>query len=198
MSNEYNQSITKILNKLKDGDESAVGALWDAYFGRLSDVARQCMNNMPRRTHDEEDVLVSVFISLWEGSGKHRWDELKDRNDLWRMLLKITHDKIVDRKRHATRQKRYTRSNGLSQSDELADLARIASDEPSPEFLFAMSEELNLLLDRLDSLRINALRSIVTLRLEGFTNREIAERIGITMRTVQRKLVLIQDQWNRI
>jgi hypothetical protein len=135
MSNDYEQSITRFLNNLKAGDQSAIGPLWDVYFRRLTEVARQWMNNMPRRAHDEEDVLVSVFYKLWEGTSKHRWDELKDRNDLWRMLLKITHDKIVDSKRYGTRQKRHSSSNGITKADELDDLTQIASDEPSPELL---------------------------------------------------------------
>ena len=195
MSNEYEQSITRFLNKLKAGEQSAVGALWDVYFRRLTEVARQWMNNMPRRTQDEEDVLVSVFYNLWEGTNKHRWDGLKDRNDLWRMLLKITRDKIVDRKRYGTRQKRHAPGKPITKADELDDLAQIASDEPSPELLHAMCEELSLLLDRLDALKINALRAIVILRLEGYTNKEIAEHIGITLRSVQRKLLIIRKQW---
>jgi DNA-directed RNA polymerase specialized sigma24 family protein len=58
-----------------------------------------------------------------------------------------------------------------------------------------MCEELSLLLERLDALNIHALRAIVVLRLEGYTNREIAEHIGITSRSVQRKLLIIHKQW---
>ena len=33
-------------------------------------------------------------------------------------------------------------------------------------------------------------------KLDGWTNTEIAERLDISVRTVQRKLDLIRDRWN--
>jgi DNA-directed RNA polymerase specialized sigma24 family protein len=31
--------------------------------------------------------------------------------------------------------------------------------------------------------------------MEGYTNREIADRIGLSLATVERKLALIRDAW---
>jgi DNA-directed RNA polymerase specialized sigma24 family protein len=48
------------------------------------------------------------------------------------------------------------------------------------------------LLDRLDP----ALRQIAQLRLDGYTNIEIATRLGCALRTVERRLELIRRIWN--
>jgi len=53
------------------------------------------------------------------------------------------------------------------------------------------SEEL---LDQLDS----ELREFALLRLLGFRNREIADRLGCTERKVERKLNLIRLKWESV
>jgi DNA-directed RNA polymerase specialized sigma24 family protein len=40
------------------------------------------------------------------------------------------------------------------------------------------------------------LRAIARLKLEGFTNPEIAERLGVVERTVERRLNRIRRQWS--
>jgi DNA-directed RNA polymerase specialized sigma24 family protein len=41
----------------------------------------------------------------------------------------------------------------------------------------------------------DSLRQIARLKLEGYTNEEIAERLGIVERTVERRLNRIRRQW---
>ena len=42
-----------------------------------------------------------------------------------------------------------------------------------------------------------SLEKIVLMKLEGFTNEEIAEQLGCVTRTVERKLERIREKWNR-
>ena len=48
---------------------------------------------------------------------------------------------------------------------------------------------------RLDGLRDDSLRRIALLRMEGYTNEEIAERLGCGLRSVSRKIDLIRRTW---
>ena len=57
-----------------------------------------------------------------------------------------------------------------------------------------MNEECELLLGRLDD---PALRTTALLKLEGYANEEIADRLGCTVRTVERKLARIRETWSR-
>jgi len=41
------------------------------------------------------------------------------------------------------------------------------------------------------------LREIAVGRLEGYTARELAARIGVTERTIQRKIKLIYERWKK-
>ena len=58
---------------------------------------------------------------------------------------------------------------------------QVASDELVERFMQQLSEA--------------TLRGIVSLKMDGFTNEEIAERLGCATRTVERKLNLIRKLW---
>jgi DNA-directed RNA polymerase specialized sigma24 family protein len=49
----------------------------------------------------------------------------------------------------------------------------------------------------LDGLGDDALRSVAVWKLEGYTNKEIAARLGRAPATVERKLRLIRDAWEK-
>ncbi len=55
-----------------------------------------------------------------------------------------------------------------------------------------MIEELDRLLDALGD---PTLRQIATWKMEGYTNEEIAHRLGCARRTVYNKLELIRRRW---
>jgi DNA-directed RNA polymerase specialized sigma24 family protein len=71
-------------------------------------------------------------------------------------------------------------------------LAEIAGTDPSPEFAAQVAEEYDRLLDRLGD---DELRRVAVMRLEGFSNDEIAARLGCALRTVARRLELIRREW---
>jgi IS30 family transposase len=53
-------------------------------------------------------------------------------------------------------------------------------------------EECSRLLDRLQD---DSLRQIACWKMEGYTNDEIAERLNVVTRTVERKLKIIRQKW---
>jgi DNA-directed RNA polymerase specialized sigma24 family protein len=71
-------------------------------------------------------------------------------------------------------------------------LAEILAGDPTPDTLAELNEELHY---RLSLLTGEMLRDIAILRLHGFTNREIAQRIGVAERTVRRKIYCIRREW---
>ena len=63
---------------------------------------------------------------------------------------------------------------------------------PSPAEAAVLNEALER---RLESLGDSELRQIALWRLEGYTNREIADRIDCTERSVERRLERIRSKW---
>ena len=66
--------------------------------------------------------------------------------------------------------------------------------EPTPDLLAALQEEHDRLLGLLGDVR---LQEIARLRIEGFAVQEIAERLDIGKRSVERKLDLIRKSWSQ-
>ena len=192
-------SVTGWIEQLKQGSDKAAHDLWQRYFEQVVAVARQRLGSGPRRTADEEDVAVSVFDSLYRGAAEGRFDRLTDRQDLWMLLLAITRQKAVDEIRRRTRKKRgggEVRGESVfvsaGETEGGVGLEQFCKEAPNAELLISAQEECDRLLSLL---RDDKLRIIALLRLEGFSNEEIAEQSGVSTRTIERKLQLIRDTW---
>ncbi len=190
-------SVTRWIGGVKAGDEDAAQKLWEGYFQRLVRLARKRLGGTPRRVADEEDAVVSAFDSFCRGARESRFPDLRDRDDLWRLLVVITARKVVNQRKYHGRLKRGGgRVCGESAfgEGELIDgpgIAQVVGDDPTPEFALMVAEEYQGLLDGLDD---PTLRSIAVAKMEGYTNDEIAQQVGRTRRTVARKLQLIRKK----
>lgn len=184
-------SITRWIEDLRKGDDAAAEKLWATYFARMAAVAGKRLATAGRPA-DGEDAALSAFKSFCLGARAGRFPQLSDRDNLWPLLLALTSHKCVDQVRHATRLKR-----GGPTGPAAAELDLLTAREPSPELLAEVSERLAGLLDRLDHTGDASLRKVAVWKLEGDSSDEIAERLGCARRTVERKLRVIEQVWDR-
>ena len=192
-------SVTHWFEQVREGDSLAVQAVWERYFPELVRLAREKLRGTPRRVADEEDIASSVMESLFRAAQKGRFPDLADRHDLWRLLLGMTARKVVDLKRRETRQRRgggrvkgESAFGGADSAGEHAGLAEVIGDVPTPEFAAMMAEEYQRRLEQLDD---PDLKALAVAKMEGYTNEEIAKRLGCSVRTVERRLRLIRKKW---
>jgi DNA-directed RNA polymerase specialized sigma24 family protein len=73
-------------------------------------------------------------------------------------------------------------------------LAGLAGGEPTPEAAAEVAEECGRLLSRLGD---GDLRRLAIWKMEGYTNAEIAAKLGKSVPTVERKLARIRQAWER-
>jgi DNA-directed RNA polymerase specialized sigma24 family protein len=185
-------SVTQWISALKQGDQSAALGLWEAYFRRLVGLARARLRDTPRRIADEEDVALSAFDSFCRGAQAGRFPRLDDRHDLWQIMVLITVRKAIDLRNYEGRP-----SRGKGRVQSLTELTRdgleaLGSDEPTPELAAQLAEEYQRLMGHLGD---PTLRSVANWKLEGYTNEEIAARLGCVLSTVERKLARIRSEW---
>jgi DNA-directed RNA polymerase specialized sigma24 family protein len=202
MIDSTGDSVTRWLVSLREGDGGAAENLWSRYFERLVDVARHRLGGFRRRVADEEDIAVSVFDTLVRGATNGRFPLLQDRRDLWTLLFAITKQKVAGLKRWEGRIKRGAgRVRGDSVFDVILDNGRsmslddLCGDEPTPQFVATLNDEHRHLLGLL---RDETLQVVAQLTLEGYTTEEIARRLDKSVRTVQRKLLLIRATWSNV
>lgn len=191
-------SVSHWLSDLRAGDEEAAQQLWQRYFDRVVHLARERLGDLPRRVTDEEDVALSVFRCLCDGATRGQFAGLSNRNELWRLLMTLTAHKVIDRGRAARQQKRgagQVRGDSVWAHTDGAHplpLEQVIGNEPTPEFLAIMVEEHQRLLDLLDD---STLQRIAFWRMEGWSNQEMASKLGLTRRSVERKLQRIRIIW---
>jgi RNA polymerase sigma factor (sigma-70 family) len=192
MNSEH--SVTHWIQRLRTGEDRAAAELWERYFQRVRELARKRLCDHPRQASDEEDVVVSVFDSLCRGVHEGRFDALSDRDDLWRLLIVLTRQKSVDAIR---REARVKRGGGRVRSldaigDSEQDLIDFLTVDPDPAFLSSVNDECDRLLALL---RDDTLRTIAVRKMEGFTNQDVAAELGVSERTIRRKVDLIREDW---
>jgi len=193
--------VTQWLVLLGDGDERAAQAIWEKYFDKLVVLARRQMEGLPLRVADEEDVALSAMKSFCRGMAAGRYPQLKDRHDLWKLLVTITCHKAVNQARRVRAQKRgggQVRGESVFRRPDDASsggaIGQVMGEAPSPEFASMMFENCRELLDHLGD---DTLKIIALCRMEGDTIPEIARKLDYTVRTVERKLARIREKWAR-
>jgi DNA-directed RNA polymerase specialized sigma24 family protein len=188
-------SISRWLDPLKEGDPDAAQQLWERYFHRLVWLARRRLHSAAPPAGDEEDVALSAFASLCWGAQAGRFPQLHDRDSLWKVLVILTARKASHLLRDEGRQKRRGGRASLDAGvDGGALLQQVLSREPTPAFAVEVAEQYQRLLARLDN---PELVRVARLKVEGYTNDEIAGQLHCTTRTVERRLRIIRGLWEK-
>ena len=192
-------SVTRWLGEIKAGDEIAAENLWQRYFAQLVRLCRKKLAGHPRRAADEEDVALSAFDSFCRGMQEGRFPQLRDRDNLWRLLIIVAARKAIDYLKFERREKRgggkiYSESELAADGhwESLGSLEQVVGTEPTPEFAALVAEERERLLSCLDD---EMSRRVAQQKFEGYTNEEIAQQLNCSPRTVQRKLWLIRSKY---
>lgn len=191
MSSEGIGSVTRWIREyLARGDEEAARQLSIRYFEKLVGLARAKLEQMgqPGAHHDAEDAANSALGKFYEAARGGRFPLLKDRNDLWGLLITITERKAIDLARRERRRKRGGGRDPVGGSG----IEEMPAPEPTPEDVVMMAEQLQRLLGLLEN---EELRQVAQWYLEGHTHDEIAGRLGCARRTVANRLELIRKRW---
>ena len=193
------EPVTYWLRQLEAGDEDAARLLWQRYYRELVELARARLGTTPRRVADEEDVALSVLRCLYEGAARSQFAAIVNRHELWQLLATITGRKVIDQQRLLNKQKRgggRVRGDSvlLGNDDDCGSVGfdQFRGDAPTPEVLAIAAEEFQRLMLLLDDDR---LRQIAQCKLEGYTNEEIGQRLGLACRSIERKLQRIRQIW---
>jgi DNA-directed RNA polymerase specialized sigma24 family protein len=192
-------SVTVWIRKLDAGDQVAFQQIWEGYYRRLVGLARRKLRGLPGGAVDEEDVALSAFDSFFRGAEAGRFPKLSDRHDLWQVLVLLASRKAVNQVKRELRAKRgggrVVQASAAGPEEEEGPLfAALIGREPEPAFAAEVEEEFRRLLGRLPDDELQ-LRSVAVWKMEGYTNEEIAGKLGRSLATVERRLGLIRRTW---
>lgn len=193
------QEFAELLQRVREGDDNAITKLWEDYYQQLVRIAAKRMPQNLRRTGDEEDIALSAFHSFIAGIRHDRFPDLRGRDNLWGLLITLTGRKVHAHLRHQTRQKR----GGGSVRGESVFIDRageqtaggiggVTGDSDSADIQAELAEACDTLLDQLED---EQLKQIAVMRMDGFLVDEIAARLELSKRAVERRLQLIRRTW---
>ena len=188
-------SVSRAIAQIGEMEEEAAQLLWERFFEKLCRYAEQKVYKRHRRLLDPEDIASSAMFALLEGLKNDRFHKLKNRDQLWQMLVIIASRKAANAAKFHDRQKRglkVTRGDSAFKTVPGGLAGYIEGNEDPVKFveLEAACKEL------LEALPDEIYRSIAVMRLAGYTNVEIGKKLGCATRTVDRKLIAIREVWN--
>jgi DNA-directed RNA polymerase specialized sigma24 family protein len=198
--NSSYSSVTQWLIDVKQGADRGAQQLWERYYAELINAAHRKLGRLPHRAEDAEDVAAMAFTAFFQGVEKQRFPKLDDRDDLWQVLLMLAERRAADVvRREKARGAGIIRGEaeldqGMSTSGFTAGIDGLPGPSPTPETVDGL---VAVIRERWDAFSDETLGRIALDKLQGYTNLEIAERTGIALRSVERKLRLIKSLLRR-
>ncbi len=160
-------------------DKTSLEQLYYEYAPRMTAFARRILQD-PRQA---EDLVQDVFIRFWE---RYKGKE----SDHWHpVIFTMTRNRCLDILRHLSVKRNIIDTNiGISPEEEFLFIEDLVGDGESTDDKLLLSD-LNRELDRIiDSLPPRCKEVFSLSRKEGLHNEEIAQRLGITVKAVEKQM----------
>lgn len=181
---EPQSNIDELILGVRNGDNVACHEFWGIYGPLIERVAQRHLSGDIRRRVGPETVTLSACRTFFRRAQLGEF-ELSDADGLWRLLCAITVNKVRTKARHHRRQKR-------NYQDEVPVDAQpeIHRKQSTPDEEAEFNDELEHLIDQFDEDE----REVLDLKLQHFTNEQIAESLECSERTVRRMMKRIQSK----
>lgn len=174
-------SFAEFLVRLQKKEDTAAQELFGRFTHQLIALALRHLDAGLRHKVDPEDVVQSAYKSFFFRYGAGNLNVV-NWNSLWGLLTLITVRKCAERAAyHRAECRDASREVSAPPGDEAAPWLEPFGREPTPLEAAELSETVDQLLAGLDEEE----RPILELSLQGYTTREISERLGRAERTVR-------------
>jgi len=181
MGTSQPDSFAEFLAKLRGNNDAAARQLFGRFTHQLIGYALRHIEAGLRHRVEPEDVVQSAYKSFFVRYGTGNL-ELVNWNSLWGLLTVITVRKCAERAAyHRAERRDVARETSGRGGDESAPWLEPLGREPTPLEAAVLTETVEQLLAALDEEE----RPVLELSLQGFTTREISERLGRAERTVR-------------
>jgi RNA polymerase sigma-70 factor (ECF subfamily) len=143
---------------------------------------RRLAGSYERDPSKQQDLVQDIWLAVWQALPRFR-DECSERT----FVFRIAHNRAVSHIEHWQRRR----------TDPLVDDAPVAAPGPDPEHSLSAQQRHEHLRAAVQSLPL-ALRQVVVLTLEGLSNAEVAEIVGITENNVAVRLTRARMALSRL
>ena len=159
-----------IVEALRQGDEQVFETIFRTYYERLCNYANTILNDMD----EAEEMVQGAFLTVWE---KH--DTLEIHTSVKSYLYRAVHNSCLNRVKHFKVRKTY--------GDSVKNQTELLHDDASQDLI---GSELDAIVaNAIDSLPDQCRLVFKLSRFENLTYAEIAEQLGISVKTVENHMV---------
>lgn len=164
VSQPHDNSIESVINRAKHGDSDAITQLYETHVDK---IYRYIAYRVPDT--EAEDITSDVFINMVEGLKSYTYTGAPF--EAW--LYKIASARIAD----------YYRKSKRTQHSELDE--RLSSDSPAPEDTLILTQEQQLIREKLHALGDDQQTLLLLRFVERKSHEEVAEIMGKTVNAVK-------------
>jgi DNA-directed RNA polymerase specialized sigma24 family protein/predicted Ser/Thr protein kinase len=170
-----------LLNRYQNGSETAAFEIHSRYETRLISLARNRLMGVLSSKIESEDIAQETMAAFFQLADQNniRWEK---EGDLWRLLAGIAINKVKQTFQHFSFQKRAIGKEVSLANAEKLDVTFLADRESAEEAIATLHE-------LVEDMVINErplMRTVLLMRLSGYSNEEIATRVGRSTRTIRR------------
>ncbi len=155
-----------LFNKMKEGDQQAFNFIFTKHYSDLVNFAMVYLKEIS----EAEEIVQNVFLKLWEER-----EEIDIHSSLKSYLMNCIKNRCLDYFRHQRIIEKYNDRISKSQEQYIEEADRYL-------MLSELEKQINSAIDLLPS----TCKHIFNMsRIEGKKNREIAEELNISIKTVE-------------
>ncbi len=166
----------QLLTLMEKGEGRAMAVLYDRYARLVFSLAVRVLNDRP----GAEEVVQEVFVKVWRRA--RDYDARRGKFSAW--LSGIAHHHAIDELR-----RRRVRPTAAQAGDE-EQAENIADASPTPLDLAVQSSERRRIVEALQAIPPEQSRVIEMAYFEGYTQQEIADKLGKPLGTIKTRMRL--------
>jgi RNA polymerase sigma factor (sigma-70 family) len=190
LMSELKSGFQSLMEQIATGSEAAVTRLLSLYGDHLCRAVRRRLNRTLRPKFDTSDFVQAVWASFFCNRGEIA--QFEHSAQLVAFLTRVANNKVIDECRHRQTQKADA-ARERSISDGSSEGFPVPGREPPASQIAIMHEEWERMVDGVPS----RYRRIVELRAVGESQEEIADKLGVSEKTVSRVLNKLRIRMER-
>lgn len=182
MGDSFVHKTQQLVSLAKDGDQSALQTLCEAYGERVLRIVRLRMGGELRSKLQSMDLVQDVLVSALRGLKDFTY---QTEGDFLRWLAAITENRIRDNVERLHAEKRDIRreipldTSGQSGTDTFVRTVGPVS-ATTPSMIVSRREDLDRLEEAIDKMPAEYRQVILLAKIEGLSGAELAQRLGKT------------------
>jgi RNA polymerase sigma factor (sigma-70 family) len=182
-SQHERQEFARLMERVRQGSDDAIQELLDRYGPYVVWAVRRKLNKQMRSKVDSVDFTQAVWASFF--ANRAHAERLDRPEALIAFLVQVAKNKVVDEFRRLFHTQKHDLNRERSLTGSAAfEAGRLAARIPTPSQI-AVTNELR---DKLLAGHPPHYQKILDYRRQGMTQEEIASRLQLSVRTIQRAM----------